>query len=192
MWSRNSDLTHYSTRKILGRYVMFHTLDLLDLLNWERHPNTLFLSILQVCGKILEERGTKHVSSNKTIWISQPLPIACSNSASSVIKKCTSMVPKQSKHRWSKKKKVTNELCMTYWYTLRGAAWKNPVWSKKLESTDVWLWNPGQGFLNLKLLPLQGNYLWFMSENKWRVEIAFSQMVDRCHHLLALEISEDT
>lgn len=171
---------------------MFHTLDLLDLLNWERHSTTLFLSILHVCGKILEQRGTKHVSSNKTIWISQPLPIPYSNSASSVIKKRTSMVPKQSKHWWSKKKKVTNELCMTYWYALRAAAWKNPVWSKKLESTDVWLWNPGQGFLNLKLLPLQGNYLSFMPENKWRIEIAFSQMVDRCHHLLALEISEDT
>lgn len=60
-WSRNKDLMHCSASKIPGTYVMFHRLDLLDLLNGERHCNTLFLSILHVCGEILEEGGTRLV-----------------------------------------------------------------------------------------------------------------------------------
>jgi len=31
-----------------------------------------------------------------------------------------------------------------------------------------------------------------MTENKWRIELSFSQAVDRCHHLLALETSQGT
>lgn len=184
--SGNKDLIRHSASKILGRYVTFHTLDLLDLLSGERLATPCFPSYMSV-KRSLRSEGPSLWGRNKTIWISQPLPIPCSNSAPSVIKKHSSMVLKQSKC-WQRENEGANELCMTCWCALTGGARKNPVWSKELELTDVWLWNTGQGYLNLKLLPLQGSYLWFMAANKWRTEVFFSQMRHRCH-LLALEIS---
>lgn len=82
-----------------GRYVMFHTLDLLDLLNGDRYFNTLFLSILYVCAKILEGGGTWLVRQQQDY-------VNFTANASSmwqlrifgVVTKCATMVPKQSKH----------------------------------------------------------------------------------------------
>lgn len=97
--SRNKTLIHSSASRMPGRYVMFHTLDLLDLLNGDRYFNTLFLSILHVCAKILEGGGTWLVRQqqdyvNFTANASSMWQLRISG----VVTKCATMVPKQSKH----------------------------------------------------------------------------------------------
>lgn len=83
---------------LAGSRKVCHTLDLLGLLNGNRHFNTLFLSIPHVCTKILEGGGTWLVRQqqdyvNFTANASSMWQLRISG----VVTKCVTMVPKQIK-----------------------------------------------------------------------------------------------